>query len=228
MKYDGSLVLPFEKMEALRRRLGLEDDGKAPPIWVAGSTHPGEEEPILEAYREASVRCPRLRLAIVPRHPERFDSVAELIGERGFRYVRLSQAGCNDNEWEVVLGDTLGDLQALYGLAAIIFVGGSLVPVGGHNIMEAAAWGKPVLFGLHMHNFADAAARMRERGCGVQVSDARDLAGRVTEWLGSPDRLDALGKEALNVVQENRGAVDRALELMGPWLPEPGKGVARS
>ena len=228
MKYDGASLSPPGKLDHLKKVLGYEE-GTFPLLWVAGSTHAGEEAMVLEAYRMARVKFPHLKLAIAPRHPERFSEVAGLIEGAGFPYRRLSEKGDPLLEWKVLLVDTLGDLQPLYSLAAAVFVGGSLVPTGGHNVMEPAAWGKPVLFGPHMFNFADAADRMLRAGCGVQVRDVDELARGVIAWLENPQERDRLGEIALSVVRENRGAVDRAMSLVNRYIrPSTGSGRTAS
>jgi 3-deoxy-D-manno-octulosonic-acid transferase len=224
MKYDGSFLIPPDRVEKMRREIGLSGESveAGKPLWVAGSTHRGEEELVLQVYEILASRFPDLKLAIAPRHPERFGEVAGVIEKHGLSYGRFSDAPNLPAGWKLLLVDTLGDLPAFYALSTVVFVGGSLVPVGGHNVIEPAAWGKPVLFGPHMFHFKDVALKMIRAGCGVQVRDVRELSLCVARWLESPEERITLGKQALKVVEENRGAVDRAVALIEKHLlPSP-------
>lgn len=218
LKYDGAVTPSPDRLDRLRAELGIGTSR----LWVAGSTHRGEEELILEAFRILVSEFPDLRLAIAPRHPERFEEVATLISREGIPMSRRSDACAMSRDWRTLLIDSMGELATFYGLADIAFVGGSLVPVGGHNVIEPAALGKPVVFGPHMWNFADVASRMKERGCGIEVLDAKDLAQRVRGALHTPEFRFELENRARAVVEENRGAVGRAVALIESLLPQNG------
>lgn len=183
------------------------------PLWVAGSTVTGEEALVLEAYHKVRERVPQTGLVIAPRHPERFDEVPALVEGAGFRCLRrtaLEPGGWKDGE--VMLLDTLGELAQVYSLATVVFVGGSLVPSGGHNILEPAVAGKPVLVGPHMENFLEIAEKFRAEGAMVQVDSAAELASEVTSLLTDDVRRRSLGERAKNLVDRNRGALRNTLD----------------
>ena len=190
---------------ALREALGAER-----PCWIAASTHDGEDEQVLAAHAGIRERFPGALLLLVPRHPERFVRVAALCEARGFGVARRSRGETGD-EVAVYLGDTMGELLALYAAADVAFVGGSLVPTGGHNPLEPAALGLPVVTGPHLHNFARIASLLEEAGALTRVADAGTLSSRVVELLASPERAAAAGAAGREVVERNRGALDRLL-----------------
>jgi 3-deoxy-D-manno-octulosonic-acid transferase len=190
---------------ALREALGAER-----PCWIAASTHDGEDEQVLAAHAGIRERFPGALLLLVPRHPERFVRVAALCEARGFGVARRSRGETGD-EVAVYLGDTMGELLALYAAADVAFVGGSLVPTGGHNPLEPAALGLPVVTGPHLHNFARIASLLEEAGALTRVADAGALSSRVVELLASPERAAAAGAAGREVVERNRGALDRLL-----------------
>ncbi len=196
----------------LRETLGAER-----PSWIAASTHDGEDELVLAAHAAVRTRFPRAVLLLVPRHPERFERVAALCVARGYRVARrsLSEPGADA---DVYLGDTMGELLALYAAADVAFVGGSLVPTGGHNPLEPAALGLPVITGPHLHNFVRIADLLEEAGALTRVTDAETLAGRVVELLESPQRARAAGTAGREVVARNRGALERLLGLVEDLL----------
>jgi len=191
--------------------------GRGRPVWIAASTHEGEDEAVLAAQRELRKRD-RLAdtlLVLVPRHPERFAQVAKLAERLGFTIARRSQhAAPLDRSVEVLIGDTMGELQLFLAACDAAFIGGSLVPVGGHNTLEASVVGKPVVFGTHMFNFSEIAAMTLERGAGVQIQSAAELAPAMSDLLGSANRRDALGDAGRRMVEENRGALARTLALI--------------
>ena len=202
------------------------------PLWVAGSTVAGEEARVLEAFREVRARVPGARLLLAPRHPERFDEVAGLVEAAGFRGLRRSALGGGTWDGDVLLLDTLGELARVYPLAAVVFVGGSLVPAGGHNILEAAVAGKPVVVGPHMENFQEIADEFGAEGALLTVSSAEELGREVTALLADPARREALAGAARAIVDRNRGAlartVDALAELLGnPSPPQGGEGRVR-
>jgi 3-deoxy-D-manno-octulosonic-acid transferase len=165
-------------------------------------------------------------LLLVPRHPARFDAVAELLRVRGLSFARRSRPGAVDGAVgvargvvvEVLLGDTMGELASLYGAADVAFVGGSLVPVGGHNLIEPAALGIPVLAGPYQSNARDVAQRLEQAGALLLVADAAQLGATVSELLADAARRRRLGAAGLAVVEENRGSLGRLLELIEPPL----------
>jgi len=189
------------------------------PVWVAASTRVGEEEYVLDAFAGLLARIPRLLLVLVPRHPERFDSVAKLCHQRGFRVERRSER--KDSvaaDTTILLGDSMGEMLLFHAVADVSYIGGSLVPLGGQNLLEAAAVGTPVVFGPHMFNFSDISRMALERGAGRQVQDAAELANAVTDYLENPVARNAAGKAGQRMVAENRGALGKTLALLPRML----------
>jgi 3-deoxy-D-manno-octulosonic-acid transferase len=194
----------------VRAMLGLAPDR---PVLVAGSTHKGEEPPVLEAFRRARTTIPDLALIVAPRHPERLDEVAGLLREAGLTWVRRSQAPAPDGT-AVILVDTMGELARLYAAGTVVYVGGSLVPIGGHNVLEPAAHGRPVLFGPHMGNFAEMARLFREQGAGLEVHDGASMAAETLRLLGDPAEARRMGEAGRRIVATHRGAAQRTVALL--------------
>jgi 3-deoxy-D-manno-octulosonic-acid transferase len=185
------------------------------PVWVAASTRVGEEEQVLDAFARLRTRIPRLLLVLVPRHPERFDSVAKLCQQRGFRIERRSARNHGvAPDTAILLGDTMGEMLLFHAAADVSYIGGSLVPLGGQNLLEAAAVGTPVVFGPHMFNFSDISRMTLERGAGRQVQDVAELANAVAGYLENPTARRAAGEAGQRMVAENRGALAKTLELV--------------
>jgi len=221
VKVTGNLK--FDAVEAGRapERLARLIHGGGPPrpLWVAGSTVGGEEELVLKAFHRVRERVPQARLLLAPRHPERFSLVPRLIEQAGFRCLRrsaLDPAAWSDGE--VLLLDTLGELAQLYSLASVVFVGGSLVPSGGHNILEPAVAGKPVLVGPHMENFQEIADTFRAESAMVQVASADELGREVSSLMLDEPRRRGLGERARDLIGRNRGAVRRTTDALAPLL----------
>lgn len=210
--------LKFDAVEAGRTperlaRIIAGDARRERPLWVAGSTVTGEEELVLRAYHWVRERVPQTGLVLAPRHPERFSQVPALVESAGFRCLR--RTGLDPGGWrdgEVVLLDTLGELALLYPLATVVFVGGSLVPSGGHNILEPAVAGKPVIVGPHMQNFQEIADQFRAEGAVVQVGSAEELAREVVDLLTDAARRRSLGERARSLVDRNRGALRNTID----------------
>jgi 3-deoxy-D-manno-octulosonic-acid transferase len=195
--------------------------GSARPTWIAGSTHAGEEEQVLAAHAELQADQPNALLLLVPRHPDRFDGVAELLSRRGLRCARRSSGMAPDGGTAVVLVDTVGELAALYAAADAAFVGGSLVPIGGHNLLEPAALGLPLLTGPSQFNAKDIARLLIQQGAALQVADARELAAAVSRLLADPAERRRMGTIGRHIVESNRGSVARLLEFIEPLLSGP-------
>ena len=195
------------------------------PVWIAGSTHAGEEEQVLEAHAELLAEVPGALLLLVPRHPERFQAVADLIGRRGFRFERRSTAGAVQPDSQVLLVDTVGELATLYAAVDVAFVGGSLVPVGGHNLLEAAAVGLPVLTGPFHSNAKEIARQLLLHGGALQVDDAAQLAQALKRLFADAELRGRVGASGQQVIEVNRGAVARLMQwlesLVGPSLVIP-------
>ncbi|WP_350571597.1 lipid IV(A) 3-deoxy-D-manno-octulosonic acid transferase [Pseudomonas sp. H26/SER47-MNA-CIBAN-0231] len=182
------------------------------PLWIAASTHEGEDEVVLDAHRRLLANHPDALLILVPRHPERFNSVFDLCQREGFATVRRSTGANVDAQTRVLLGDTMGELLFLYALADSAFVGGSLVPNGGHNLLEPAALAKPVLSGPHLFNFLDIAAQLREAGALAEVDDAEGLAVEVQRLFELPRDAQRMAEAGLAVMRRNQGALQRLLD----------------
>lgn len=218
IKFD--LYLPpslREQAEVLRRAFGVER-----PVWIAASTHEGEEMQVLEAFRRirAAGAHPHALLVLVPRHPERFAAVAALCREAGHNLVERSTGAPCTADTDVYLGDTMGELPMLMAATDLVFMGGSLVPTGGHNMLEPAALGLPVVFGPQVFNFEEIAERLQEAGAARQVRDPEELATVVTEWLADANARHETGERGRAFVEENRGARERMLALIEPLLSD--------
>jgi len=206
--------------DLLTRAAALREQWQATqrPVWIAASTHAGEDEIVLAAHRELLKQNPDVLLILVPRHPERFNAVFELCQRQGFSTLRRSTGEAVQATDQVLLGDTMGELLFLYALADIAFVGGSLVANGGHNLLEPAALGKPVLSGPHLFNFLDIAAQLRAAGALSEVADADALAQRVAQLWCKPEAAQAMRNAGLAVMQANQGALARLLAGLGQLM----------
>lgn len=176
------------------------------PVIIAGSTHPSEETLILEAFRQLKEHCPQAQLVLAPRQILRAGEVDSLLGATGWQTVRRTALSAYDGAVDVLLLDTIGELGKLYSIGDIIFVGGSLIPQGGHNVLEPAAHAKPVLVGPHMFNFKESYALLTQRGACLTVHDADELAAVLSELLDDDGKRRQMGENALAVIGENRGA----------------------
>jgi 3-deoxy-D-manno-octulosonic-acid transferase len=212
----GNIKFDMSVPEALLRRGRdfRERLGAARPVWIAASTHEGEEQAALEAQRALLQELPEAALILVPRHPQRFDEVARLVERAGLRQARRS-AGEPDAATQVWLGDSMGEMPAYFAAADIAFVGGSLAPVGGHNVLEPAALGLPVLFGPHMHNFVAARELLLGHQAAQELAAAEALAPALRALFGDAPRRAAMGAAGRAAVEANRGALDRLLRLLG-------------
>lgn len=210
-----------EDATAWRERLRIGADAR---LWIAGSTHRGEEAIVLDAFRHARIRCPGLALVLAPRHPERADEVEELIRERGLVACRRSRLPGDAAPGAVVILDTVGELAALYALAEVVFVGGSLVPIGGHNVLEPAMRGKPVLVGPHMSNFREGAELLQRSGGGLVVKDGPELERELARLLEDRELARRMGEAARQAFAGRQGAVSATLDLVGRhlWPRRPG------
>jgi 3-deoxy-D-manno-octulosonic-acid transferase len=189
------------------------------PVWVAGSTHGGgEEEGVLAAHRAVRARVPGALLLLAPRHPPRFTEVAQLLSSTGMSFARRSLGEAVTGETEVLLLDSLGELLDFYAASDVAFVGGSLVPIGGHNLLELAALGVPVLTGPYNANSAEVVRLLLARGAAEVVEDPAALAARVTALLGDPAARDRIGAAGRDCVEGNRGALGKLLALIEPLL----------
>ncbi len=215
LKFDISVTPELAaKAVTLRRQWAARR-----PVWIATSTHEGEEEIILSAHKTLLNRFPNLLLILVPRHPERFAKARELTEKAGLTYVMRSSNTIPSPETQVVVGDTMGELMLLYGLADIAFVGGSLVERGGHNPLEAAAHALPVLMGPHTFNFKNICGKLQQADALLTVTDEQSLSDAVSNLLNDEDYRLYCGRHAAEVLHENQGALHRLMQLLGPYLP---------
>ncbi|EIT6238199.1 3-deoxy-D-manno-octulosonic acid transferase, partial [Salmonella enterica] len=189
------------------------------PVWIATSTHDGEESIVIAAHQALLHQFPNLLLILVPRHPERFPDAINLVRQAGLSYITRSSGEVPSASTQVVVGDTMGELMLLYGIADLAFVGGSLVERGGHNPLEAAAHAIPVLMGPHTFNFKDICARLDQASGLITITDAATLAKEVSSLLTDADYRNFYGRHAVEVLYQNQGALQRLLQLLEPYLP---------
>jgi len=216
LKFDAQPPRTGEFTHGLADALRRSDRG---PVIVAASTMPGEESMVLEAWREIRKRHERAFLILAPRHPARFDEVAELLSQGKTASVRRTMLAESERELtaqiagaEILLLDTIGELMGVFELGDIVFMGGSLVP---------AFWGKPILFGPHMHNFRDIAQLFLQSQAAIQVPDAPSLGRTVLELIDDPTRRGRLGEAAKRVLDQQRGATARVVQIIAEWLGTP-------
>lgn len=221
LKYDIPLQRPSaEELLELKGRYGVPAGAF---VLTVASTHEGEDEPALEAYQQLLELDAGAFLILAPRHPERAAAVAELVGRRGLGCTLRSRLAEHPDALpagSVLLLDTVGELARLYSVSDLVFVGGSLVPTGGHNPLEPAACGVPVLFGPHMENFREIAAFFLNAGAGLQVADGADLAAEVLRLAGDRGARLAIGEKGRALLEECSGATGRTLDLAAGLLPE--------
>ena len=208
-----STAPPAELIEALIGR----------PLWVAGSIHAGEVQTILTAYRiiqnRGRRRAAEVRLLLAPRYLEEVDQIAQMCQAAGYPVVRRSRLdGTRRADQPIMLLDTHGELAGAYSLATVVFVGGTLVSIGGHNLLEPAAAGQPVIFGPCVEHIEQTAKALLNAGGGVCVRDAGELAEQVEALLGDEERRKTMGERARSVVETQQGALDRTLVLLEPYL----------
>jgi 3-deoxy-D-manno-octulosonic-acid transferase len=223
LKYDASM--PYADVQKFDPVQLLKQIGVSPlqPVWVAGSTHPGEEEIAFDVFNELRKQVPNLFLVIAPRHVERTREVVELARRKQVKSILRSevtpQLVPTANPYDCLLVNTTGDLKWLYRIATVIFVGKSLVGQGGQNIVEAAVSGHPVVFGPYMQNFKTIAQQFVAEGACVQVRDAYELQCALQNLLQDAERRKTIAADARRVIEANVGATERSVELIAPALP---------
>ena len=218
MKFDHKIPdVNTEKKERLLKDLNLYPEDQ---IFIAGSTHSGEEEVILDVFQQLIQEHPRLVLILAPRHPERFQEVEKLVKGKNFISARRTQIGKNNPSFhpQVMLLDTIGELSQLYGIGDIIFVGGSLVNIGGHNILEPLAYKKPVIFGPYMQNFSEIAQTLEKSGAGILAQTGENLLIQAKKLLANKRYAQILGKKGFQVIQKHQGATDRNMEMIKQFI----------
>lgn len=212
----------------IRAHLGIQDKEQ---LLVAGSTHPGEEEILVECYQALVARCPSAVLLLAPRHIERAESVEAMVRARGFAVQRRSTigqaGGLQSRGPRVVVLDSRGELAAIYREAVVAFVGGTLVPIGGHNLLEPAQWAKPVLFGRYTDHCAEIADLLIQAGGGRRVLQAEDLTQQIMALFSDDKERERMGRSARQMVEQNQGALQRTLEAIDKLLT-PHQGTSGS
>jgi 3-deoxy-D-manno-octulosonic-acid transferase len=199
--------------EQLRQQWG--DNRK---IWIAASTHDDEEQRLLPVFKKLKLQFPDLLLVVVPRHPERFDKVWKLYRQSSFEVTRRSANEDVTDKTDILLGDTMGELVKFYVASDVAFIGGSLVPHGGQNPLEALAVGTPVVFGPSMHNFEDIKDRILSCDAGKQVSDEADLYQQIRLYLSDPAEINRSGKNGRTMVEDNKGAIHKIETMVETML----------
>lgn len=215
IKYDMKPPASLrEQAEVLRRSWGVERG-----VWIAASTHEGEERQILDTYAAVRRELSHALLVIVPRHPERFAKVAALCEKSGYRIVRRSEQRACDASTEIVIGDSMGELNLFYAASDVAFVGGSLVPTGGHNLIEPAAQGVPVITGPYTFNFSEIAQQLCEAGAAVQIRNTQQLGDAVVMFLKDANLRYQMSEKGRQLVERNRGALNSLLEIIARHIP---------
>lgn len=214
LKFDVALPADSGAGGALRNQAGQRR-----PVWIAASTRAGEEEAVLAAFSLVRQRHPDTLLVLVPRHPDRFESVIALCQAQALSVARRSQSANDLAAAEVLIGDTMGELPTLYAMADIAFVGGSLVPLGGQNVLEPAALGLPVIVGPHTFNFTSAVDQLLACGGGLQVANADELARVVIRLFDDARDRAHRGSKARQLIDANRGAGEHLLRILAEILP---------
>lgn len=210
IKFDLELSADLpEKTAILRDELGHDR-----LIWVAASTHQGEEDSILAAHKKVLDKFPSALLILVPRHPERFNSVFQEVLKNSLSVVRRSEGKTCDAETQVYFGDTMGEMMLYYSVSDVAFVAGSFITLGGHNMLEPAALGKPILTGPHLFNFAEISELLISAKGMTVVRDGNELAQEVIRLFGDESLRNAVGESAFGVVEANRGALGRQMEII--------------
>jgi 3-deoxy-D-manno-octulosonic-acid transferase len=222
VKFDSQPPQSAELVGPLAKALR---DAERRPVVVAASTMPGEEAMLAPAWQKIREQHPQALMILAPRHPARFDQVAELLAGAGFTIVRRTALAAGEADiaaqlgtCDVLLLDTIGELAGIFALADVVFVGGSLVRTGGHNVLEPAYWSKAIVFGPHMENFRDVSALFLGSGAAVQVRDARELSSSILKLLQSEAKRQELGAAAKQLLGRESGATGKILEHLGEWL----------
>ena len=203
----------LEQAEALRR-----DWGVGRPVWIAASTHEGEDEQLLEVFHQLRKRFGDCLLVLAPRHPERFGAVAALYRQHGYQTVLRSEHAAYSASTSVYVADTMGELPLLYAASDVAFVGGSLVAHGGHNLLEPAALGIPVVTGPHVFNFKEICELLVAAGAAVKVADREELLHTLSHWLEDANERHRIGQLGCQVVARNRGALEAVMAIIGRYL----------
>ncbi|MBI3353348.1 MAG: 3-deoxy-D-manno-octulosonic acid transferase [Nitrospirae bacterium] len=207
-----------DTVKKLKESLNITEDKD---IIIAGSTHRGEDEEIIKAYQTISKAARELPLLIIaPRHLDRLPEIEDILKRYNLSFIRKTMIKKSEasSKYHVILLDTIGELSTLYSIASVVFVGGSLVPVGGHNILEPALYKKPVLFGPYMHNFKEIAEGFKNKKAAIEINSSDEMAREIINILNNPDIGRELGERGFSVVVENKGALEKSIGLIGRFL----------
>ena len=216
----GNVKFDITLDDSLRSRAArLREDLGHRPVWIAASTHAGEDEVMLAAHRVLCQQQPEALLILVPRHQERFDEVAAQVLASGHGLARRSLEQLPTPQTSVYLADTMGELLMLYGVADVAFVAGSLAPIGGHNLVEPALWSKPVITGPTLHNFTLIAELLDAAGAHRVVQDGAQLGALLGDLLSDPQQCQQMGERARQVVEQHRGALASLLKVLNRYWP---------
>jgi 3-deoxy-D-manno-octulosonic-acid transferase len=218
LKFDQQVPILTSEEKATTYSIFNLKEGQR--LFIAGSTHRGEEELVLEVFKNLKKSFNDLILMLAPRHPERFNEVAQLLDRHGMQSIKKTEIE-NDksrNNYDVILIDTIGDLSKLYSIGTIIFVGGSLVSTGGHNVLEPVSYKKAVIFGPHMENFSEMSRILRESGGGLQVHNQEEFISKARMLLEDDAIRDGLGEVAFEVIAHNQGAITNAMEVIEKFI----------
>ncbi|MDP8298642.1 MAG: 3-deoxy-D-manno-octulosonic acid transferase [Candidatus Tantalella remota] len=216
MKFDGAVQGSSEKISPAKLGLNGQD-----PVIVAGSTHFPEEQLVVDIYRDLKNSIGALKLVIAPRHIERAEAIKIYVEKESLSCRRFSEISENPGEagqFDVLLVDTIGHLKDIYGLATVVFIGGSMVRKGGQNPIEAACWGKPVVFGPNMFNFREVSEIFLQNGAAVKVDDNKQLKDELKELLEDAGKREEMSKKAMNVIEENSGTIERTMERIREYI----------
>jgi len=214
LKFDQCVpTLCLDETANLYSTLNLNEGQR---IFIAGSTHKGEEDIVLEVFKSLKKIYQDLILVLAPRHPERFDEVAHILSRHRLPSIKKTEINMDKsgNHHDVILLDTIGELSKLYSIGTIIFVGGSFVSTGGHNVLEPVAYKKAVIFGPHMENFSEISRSLRASGGGLQVHNREEFLSQAKMLLQNDAVRDKLGEQAFNVIAHNQGAIKKAMEVI--------------
>ncbi|UCF35336.1 MAG: 3-deoxy-D-manno-octulosonic acid transferase [Acidobacteriota bacterium] len=223
LKYDYKLTASEEKQQLKQKIAKLLAVGEDHPLLLCGSTKPGEEDLLLQAYTGLRKRFPGLRLLIAPRHPHRGPEVRRLVESNGLSALLRSQLKSSSSSaeaTEIMILDSVGELAHLYEIADIVFVGGSLVDTGGQNIIEPASFGKPILFGPHMENFREIARAFKDNYAALEVGSIAEFEQKVADLLEDAHARQWLGRNARKVIRDNQGAIERTFEIVRQRLED--------
>jgi 3-deoxy-D-manno-octulosonic-acid transferase len=219
IKFDVELPADLQERGIALRR----DNFAGRPVWVAASTHDREEELLLYAHKLVQNRHPNAVLVLIPRHPERFPTVRNYLLKGSYSFVARTEGRPCTSATAVYLVDTMGEVPLFYAAGNVAFVGGTLVPVGGHNLLEPASLGLPVITGPHLFHTQDIADKFAKVGASITVNDAQQLGLAVADLLGDEARAREIGARGLAIVQQNRGSRDRLLRLLEPLITNVGQ-----